>query len=171
MTDIVLSVTTRECIALRGFTQRIELGMLESLEHETWFAQPALIHAEPLAAEVRLVTLFQQADQVLIDERGHFAADQAVLPEAFAAGSGLAGLKKHVQAKARERSGVVGTCELIGYAFDPVQLPHLFLLAYRCRLAPAVQVAAGAGSWVSVATLEHVIEVAHERWFIPAVKR
>jgi hypothetical protein len=169
MTEIVLAVTTRECIALRGFTPRIELGMLESLQHETWFAQPELIHKDPLAAEVRLVMIFQQDDQVLLDEQGHFAADQPLFPEAFAAGAGLPGLKKHVQALARARIGVSCACEFIGYAFDPVQLPHLFLVAYRCRVAASVPVAAGAGSWVSVASLDHVIHVAHERWFIRAV--
>lgn len=169
MTDIVLAVTTRECIALRGFTSRIELGMLESLQHETWFAQPGLIHNDPMAAEVRLVMIFQQANHVLIDEAGRFAADQPVLPEAFAAGSGLPGLKKHVQAMAHQRIGSPCSCELIGYGFDPLQLPHLFLLAYRCRVASTVQTAAGSGSWVPVSALEHVIRVPHERWFIPLV--
>lgn len=169
MTDIVLAVTTRECIALRGFTARIELGMLESLQQETWFAQPALIHNEPLAAEVRLVLLFQQSNHVLIDEEGRFTADFPVYPEAFTAGTGLPGLKKHVQAQAQKRIGAPCGCELVGYGFDPVQLPHLFFLTYRCRVASTVQVAATSGSWVPASALEHVIRVPHERWFIPVV--
>ena len=175
MDELVLAVTTRECIALRGFSSRIELGMLESIQEETWFAQPAIIRHDPLAAEVRLVMLFQHADHVLIDEHGRFAADQPVLPEAFAAGRGLPGLKRHVQGLALARVGRPCGCELAGYAFNPVDQPHLFFLVYRCRVLPAAgsldEAPDGCGSWVPSSALDRLIHLPHERWFIPVVAR
>ena len=175
MDELVLAVTTRECIALRGFSPRIELGMLESIQEETWFAQPAVIRNDPLAAEVRLVMLFQDADHVLIDEHGRFAADQAVLPEAFIAGPGLPGLKRHVQGLAQARVDRSCSCELAGYAFNPVDRPHSFFLVYRCRVVPAPGLSTGApvvsGSWVQSSALDRLIQIPHERWFIPVVAR
>ena len=108
MDELVLAVTTRECISLRGFTPRIELGMLESIQEETWFTQPALIRNDPLAAEVRLVLLYQHVDHVLIDEQGCFAADQPLFPDTFAAEPGLPGLKHYVQGLALTRIGQIG---------------------------------------------------------------
>lgn len=171
MDDLVLAVTTRECIALRGFSPRIELGMLESLQEETWFAQPAIIRTDPLAAEVRLVLFYQQADHVLIDERGRFAADYPLLPEAFSMGAGLPGLKQHVQGLARAHLGISSGCELAGYAFNPVALPHLFFLAYRCHVGPAAVIPAESGSWVPSSSLDRLISVPQERWFIPVVTK
>jgi len=169
MDDLVLAVTTRESIALRGFSPRIELGMLESLQEETWFSQPATIRTDPLAAEVRLVLVFQHADHVLVDEQGRFAADQCILPEAFATSPGLPGLKQYVQGLAQARLGMPCGCELAGYAFNPVSLPHLFFLAYRCRVSQAVAVPPESGSWVPSSSLDSLVSVPQERWFIPVV--
>lgn len=171
MDELVLAVTTRECISLRGFTPRIELGMLESIQEETWFTQPALIRNDPLAAEVRLVLLYQHVDHVLIDEQGCFAADQPLFPDTFAAEPGLPGLKHYVQGLALTRIGHACGCELAGYAFHPIDQPHLFYLVYRCRVGNATGVPVTSGSWVPASALESLIRVPHERWFIPVVAK
>ena len=171
MDDLVLAVTTRECISLRGFTPRIELGMLESLQEETWFTQPALIRNDPLAAEVRLVLLYQHVDHVLIDEQGRFAADQPLFPNTFGAGPGLPGLKQYVQGLALTRLGHACGCELAGYAFHPIDQPHLFYLVYRCRVGLATGVPIASASWVLASALESLIRVPHERWFLNVVAK
>ena len=169
--DLVLAVTTRECISLRGFTPRIELGMLEALQEETWFAQPAIIRNDPLAAEVRLALIYQHADHVLIDEQGRFAADQPLFPDTFAADRGLPGLKKYVQQLALIRLGMPCGCELAGYAFHPIDQPHIFYLVYRCRVVHATAVPVASGSWIPAGSLESLIRVPYERWLIPIVAK
>lgn len=179
MEDLVLAVTTRECIALRGLCPTIDLAMIECLTDETWFAVPSAITADPLAAEVRLVLIFQHGEHVLIDEIGRFAVDRPLPPEAFAAGKGFVGLKRHVEQLAREQLATeqgAGSClcELAGYAFDPLVSANHFFLAYRCR--PKVtdgQLPAplAGGSWVPAHTLSQLVHAPTQRWFLPLVTR
>lgn len=189
MEDLVLAVTTRECIALRGLCPTIDLAMIESLTDETWFAVPSAITADPLAAEVRLVLIFQLGEHVLIDEIGRFAVDRPLPPEAFAGGKGFVGLKRHVEQLAREllarellaREQLATEpgagpclCELAGYAFDPLVSANHFFLAYRCRPKGAdgqLPAPVAGGSWVPAHTLDTLVHAPTQRWFLPLVTR
>jgi hypothetical protein len=160
MDDLVLAMPSREFIALRGLTTAISMAVLDSLQEDSWFALPSALHQDPLAVEVHIGRVLVRPGEALLTEAGSLVTRGPVPPEAFATAQGLAGLKRHVLGL---NGG--GRTELVGYLYEPVQLPRVFLLLYRC------QGVTGAGSWVPSASLAGLVKDPIDRLALPLVPR
>ena len=147
MEDLVLALPSRDFIALRGYTQRLNLPVLEALQQDTWLAVPAAIREDPLAAGVEIGILLERGGEVLLGPDGHLLARTPVVPEEIQPGAMLVALRKAAETRAVRRVGQPTRAELVGWFHDPVLAPRTLLLVYRARVPEATQVAAG--SWVS----------------------
>ena len=138
-----MAMPCREFIAVRGFSARIDLALLDSLQDDGWFAIPAAIREDPLAVAVHLALVVLCNGQVLTDEAGHLVQHGPVLPEDLANRPLLKGLKHHAETRTGTRLGVPGRAELIGYLHEPKLLPRCMMLVYRCIVPPGTAPAGG----------------------------
>ena len=160
MEDLVLALPSRDFISLRGYTQHLDLTVLETLQQDTWVAIPAAIREDPLAVGVEIGVLLERGGEVLLGPDGQLLARAPVSPEEIQPGAMLAGLRKAAETRAARRVGQPTRAELVGWFHDPLLAPRTLLLVYRARLPEAMVVATGA--WVSragsVALLQDRIE-------------
>ncbi len=145
MDDLVMAMPCREFIALRGFSPRIDLAVLDSLQDDPWFAVLAAVQADPTAVVVHLGLMLLCAGQVLVDGDGRFLREAPIPPEAMGSRSGLAALKALAELRTQDRLGVRGRVELAGLVHEPRLLPRQLLLVYRCVVPPGT--GAGEGTW------------------------
>ena len=147
MEDLVLALPSRDFIALRGYTQRLDLPVLEALQQDTWLAVPTAIREDPLAAGVEIGLVLERGGEVLLGPDGRLLARAPIVPEEIQPGAMLVALRKAADLRAGRRVGHPTRTELVGWFHDPLVAPRTLLLVYRARLPETVQVAAG--SWVS----------------------
>jgi hypothetical protein len=148
MEDLVLAMPCREFIAVRGFSPKIDMAVLDSLQEDTWFTVPSAIQADPTAVVVHLALLIVRDDVVLVGQDGHVLFPEMVPPEAYSVKTGLGALKMFAEQRAHERlGGVRSRVELAGLVHEPKLLPRQVLLVYRALVAPgAATTVSGVGA-------------------------
>ena len=151
MEDLVLAMPCREFIAVRGFSPKIDMAVLDSLQEDTWFTVPAAIQADPTAVVVRLALLIVRDDVVLVGHHGQVLFQETVPPEAYQMVTGLTALKVFAQQRVLHLTGVRGRVELAGLVHEPKLLPRQVLLVYRA-FVPS-ETTAGEGVWRSGAEI------------------
>lgn len=144
MDDLVMVMPCREFIALRGFSPRIDLAVLDSIQDDTWFAVPAAAEQDPTAVVVQLGLVLLCAGQVLTGGDGQYLRMAPIPPEALTSRTGLAALKALAEQRTLDLLGVRGRSELAGLVHEPKLLPRQVLLVYR-SIVPAGTGAGGAG--------------------------
>ncbi len=151
MDELVMAMPCREFIAIRGFSAKIDLAILDSIQDDTWFTIPAAVQADPLAVIVHVGLLVLCGDQVLISNDGRIVQHATVPPEALSSKSGLAALKALTEQRCQEMLRTRGRVELAGLIHEPKLLPRQVLLVYRCVIPPGTPVAMG--TWQPVAEI------------------
>ena len=155
MDDLVLAMSSREFIALRGFTTRIAMEVLESLQQDTWFAVPDAIQADPLAVAVHIAVLPRRGSEVLIAQDGRLLHPVPITAEIFPGGPQLVALRQVAERLATAVMGAPTRAEIAGFVHDPVRLPHTFVLVYQCLL-PA-DAPAPSGAWMTTSAARGVV--------------
>lgn len=151
MEDLVLAMPCREFIAVRGFSQKIDFAVLDSLQEDTWFTVPTAIQADPTAVVVQVALLIVRDDVVLVGPNGQVLIQESVPPEVYAKVTGLKALKVFVEQRVQQLTGVRGRVEIVGLVHEPKLLPRQVLLVYRA-LVPS-ETTAGEGLWRSGAEI------------------
>lgn len=151
MEDLVLAMPCREFIAVRGFSGKIDMAVLDSLQDDTWFTVPQAIQADPTAVVVRLALIIVQDDVVLVGRDGQVLIQELVPPEAYAVKTGLGALKLFAEQCVLQVVGARSRVELAGLVHEPKLLPRQVLLVYRAVVPSGT--AAGEGVWQSPAEI------------------
>ena len=158
-TSLVLAMPRRELFRISGFTRRVDLEILASLEEDSWYAAPASLVGNFDAKEVRLGVIVMRAgagaEQVLVDSHGVALHATPVPPEVGHLGPGLAALRQLALVASRTLIGISsGTVELIGYCNDDTmpECRPFFLLVYRMKVPPEAPAPAGM-NWISRAVI------------------
>jgi hypothetical protein len=135
---LVMAMPRRELFRVNGFTTRVDLGVMESLAEEAWFAAPSTLSGNFDAKEVRLGLVVTRADQVLISEQGCLLHMTPIMPEVANLGVGLRALRELAVLAGRQfLGGVACQVELLGYCNDDAMadIRPFFILVYRCQAA------------------------------------
>lgn len=162
---LVLAMPRRELFRVSGFTPKVDLVVLDSLSHESWFAAPSAIRQDIDTKEVRIGLVVrrpgaEKGGDLLISEDGVAVHCAAVPPEVERFGGRLPALKTLARTGGLALIGGglnQGGIELIGYGQDDSlqELRSCFLLIYRLQIA-AGQAAPIGYSWVSAGALRGV---------------
>jgi hypothetical protein len=147
MEDLILALPSRDFFALRGYTQRLDMPVLEALQQDTWLAVPAAIREDPLAVGVEIGLVLERGGEVLLAPDGRLLERTPVLPDELSNGAMLLALRRAAEARASRRLGQVTRAELIGWYHDPQVAARTLVLVYRSRVAAGV--VAAAGTWVA----------------------
>ncbi len=156
---LVMAMPRRELFAIRGFIRTVSLPVLESLQHEHWFALPEVIADNLEAKEVRIGLLIRRGDQFLVDESGVLLHAAEVPPEVERFGVGLMGLKNLAVSAGRELlQGEEENMQLWGYLNEDsmVETRPYFILIYQ-MLVPEQTEAPQGMLWVS---MNHLVDMA-----------
>lgn len=152
--DLVLAMPRRELFSVSGFVTDIEMRVLESLDAESWFAAPSILHDDIEAKEVRLGLLVDRGDAVLVTADGvalHVTSIPAGVSEL---GEGLRALRELARGAGRALLGRACGAQLVGYYNDDA-LPEsrpFFVLVYLVRVADDCAPPDGM-AWVGKTTL------------------
>jgi hypothetical protein len=156
---LVLAMPRRELFRVQGFVPPNDLGILESLAEESWYASPSALAGSFDAKEVRVGVIVLKPGHALISESGVLLHATPVPPEAGQLGSsGLAALKNFALAAGRHLLGTSGgRIELIGMCNEDA-LPEcrgIFILVYKLR-APEDAAAPDGMAWTAFERLADV---------------
>jgi len=152
---LVLAMPRRELYRITGFCRQVELGILETLVEESWYAVTSSLVGNLDAKEVRLGLVVQRGDHVLVDEGGALLQATRIGPEVARLGSGIKAMRDFAQLAVAHFLGVERVrVELVGYLNEDslAALRDAFVLVYRCH-APADAVAPAGQSWVPLRQL------------------
>jgi hypothetical protein len=158
---LLRAMPRRPLYALSGLTTRIDLGILNAIQEDGWFATRDAIIADVDCKEVRLAVLVQRGREALADADGRIARLADIGPEQ----DGLAALKQLAKAVAAEATGgIAAGVELVGYLNDDAEpsLRHVFVLVYRARVVEGVAAPAGC-SWLASTALPRGLDPVSSR--------
>lgn len=163
--ELALVMPSRELFRLSGWRRDIDLRVLESLQGESWFADPATALEDFNVRQVLLgVVVVRRADgggEALVGETGTLLHIGPVPPEVERMGKGLAGLKNLARAAAMRLAAAPGSgtwpIELVGCLHEPglAECRSSFVLAYRLA-APEGHPAPAGWSWVAIPRLASI---------------
>jgi hypothetical protein len=155
---LVLAMPRRELFRFSGFITAIDLGVIESIGGESWYAVASSLVGNLDAKEVRLGLLIERDGQVLVDEAGSILHVARVGPEVGKLASGIKGLRDLALLAGARFVGVERVrCELTGFLNEDA-IPgyrDALVLIYRCRVPPEAQTPP-AMSWVGPRQLAHL---------------
>ncbi|MFW5858560.1 MAG: hypothetical protein ACOCYP_00915 [Planctomycetota bacterium] len=152
---LVMAMPRRELWAVSGLERQVQLEVLESIEHESWFATREAIAGDVETKEVRIGLVLHREDQVLVHEDGVILHACAVPPEVERLAPGLRGLREFARLAARR---LLGTQEedlrLLGYLNEDrlEEAAGFLFLVYTVQVAPGCA-APLQTSWVGTARL------------------
>ncbi len=141
--QLVMAMPRRELFALKGIIQNVSLPVLESLQHEHWFALPEVIADDLEAKEVRIGLLVERDSQYLVDNDGVLLHAAEVPPEVEHFGAGLLGLKNLAVSAGRELMQSDGkNIQLWGYLNEDslIETRPYFILIYKMIASDDCQV-------------------------------
>jgi hypothetical protein len=159
---LVLAMPRRELYKVSGFSRRVDLAVLESLDDEHWFAMPETLRGNPDAKEVRIGLVVTRPDaageHLLIDSQGVLLHAAPIPPDVARFGTGVRALRDLARAAAAALTGTIQpVVELVGQLNDDALLEarEAFVLVYRVVLA-ADAAAPTDTVWISRARLKDV---------------
>ncbi len=154
---LVLAMPRRELFKISGFSNQVDLSVIESLTEESFFARRPVLVGNLDAKEVRLGLIGMRDGRVLVDSTGKMLHLSPVWPESVREGFAPRVLREVAAVSAERLFGEEGCrVELCGCCNEDVMadVRHSFILIYRCFLnvdePPAGMV------WVEVPLLDSI---------------